>query len=155
MFEKFDASLTTVIEKSNENLRKLLAHSEGLMSKLFKSTLLRMEALSNSFERAVRSMSADVTDSMSHLHTAMSTLSTSALWTVEQEKKDEERRANNVIISGLVQQPGVGDREVTTFSPRSGVAVWLPMMKPKYPSTPFCRILRAIVTSVIISNLFG
>ncbi|ESN98209.1 hypothetical protein HELRODRAFT_177072 [Helobdella robusta] len=43
----------------------------------------------------------------------------------------------------------------TTFSPRSGVAICLPMMKPKYPSMPFCRILRAIVTSVIISNLFG
>ncbi|ESO02022.1 hypothetical protein HELRODRAFT_161245 [Helobdella robusta] len=44
----------------------------------------------------------------------------------------------------------------TTFSPKSGVAVWLPMMKPKYPSRSlFCRILRAIVTSVIISNLFG
>ncbi|ESO00462.1 hypothetical protein HELRODRAFT_175898 [Helobdella robusta] len=39
--------------------------------------------------------------------------------------------------------------------PEIGIAVWLPMMKPKYPSTPFCRILRAIVTSVIISNLFG
>ncbi|ESO08640.1 hypothetical protein HELRODRAFT_169525 [Helobdella robusta] len=42
---------------------------------------------------------------------------------------------------------------LTTFSPRSGVAVWLPMMKPKYPSRIlFCRILRAIVTSVIINK---
>ncbi|ESN99412.1 hypothetical protein HELRODRAFT_162959 [Helobdella robusta] len=76
IFEKFDSSLTTVIERSNEDLRKSLAHSEGLMSKLFESTLLRMEALGNSFERAVRSMSDAVTDSMNQLHTAMSTLGT-------------------------------------------------------------------------------
>ncbi|ESO10197.1 hypothetical protein HELRODRAFT_168073 [Helobdella robusta] len=134
IFEKFDSSLTLVIEKSNENLRKSLAISEGLMSKLFESTLLRMEGLSNSFERAVRSMSDAVTDSMCQLHNTMSTLSTSvsecqkqvlklnetpmieqmtkALWIVERERKDEERRANNVIISGLVEQSGINDRDI-------------------------------------------
>ncbi|ESN94356.1 hypothetical protein HELRODRAFT_164185 [Helobdella robusta] len=131
IFEKFDSNLTLVIEKSNENLRKSLANSEGLMSKLFESTLLRMEVLSNSFERAVRSMSDAVTDSMCQLHNTMSTLTTSvsecqkqvlrlnetpmieqmtkALRIVERERKDEERRANNVIISGLVEQSGIRD----------------------------------------------
>ncbi|ESO10384.1 hypothetical protein HELRODRAFT_183708 [Helobdella robusta] len=124
IFEKFDSSLTLVIEKSNENLRKSLANSEGLMSKRFESTLLRMEAFSSSFERAVRSMSDAVTDSMCQLHNTMSTLSTSVsecqrhwwtMWTmclVERERKDEKRRANNEIISGLVEQSGINDRDI-------------------------------------------
>ncbi|ESO04105.1 hypothetical protein HELRODRAFT_173192 [Helobdella robusta] len=40
---------------------------------------------------------------------------------------------NNNSKSGRTRNADVN----TTFSPRSGVAVWLPMMKPKYPSTPF------------------
>ncbi|ESN98650.1 hypothetical protein HELRODRAFT_162088 [Helobdella robusta] len=93
-----------------------------------------MEALSNSFENAVKSMSDAVTGSMKELHSAMSTLATSvtdcqkqvtkltespmletvtrALWSVEQERKDEERRSKNVIISGLELQPGCNDKDM-------------------------------------------
>ncbi|ESO12172.1 hypothetical protein HELRODRAFT_158635 [Helobdella robusta] len=113
IFEKFDSSLTLVIEKSNENLRKSLANSEGLMSKLFESTLLRMEALSNSFERAVKSIVSECQKQVLKLNeTPMIEQMTKALWIVERERKDEERRANNVIISGLVEQSGINDRDI-------------------------------------------
>ncbi|ESN94492.1 hypothetical protein HELRODRAFT_164349 [Helobdella robusta] len=94
------------------NLRKIVAHSESLMSKLFETTTIRMEALSNSFENAVKSMSDAVTGSMKELHSAMSTLATSVTDCQKQEKKDEERRSKNVIISGLELQPGCNDKDM-------------------------------------------
>ncbi|ESO05992.1 hypothetical protein HELRODRAFT_160096 [Helobdella robusta] len=71
---KSDSNLTKIIELSNENLRKTTVNSETLMSKLFETTVLKMEAISNSFERAVKGMSDAVTDCMNQLHMTMSTL---------------------------------------------------------------------------------
>ncbi|ESN94027.1 hypothetical protein HELRODRAFT_184488, partial [Helobdella robusta] len=124
-----------LLKKSNKNLEKVITLSNSSLEKIFEKFDSSLTlALSNSFERAVRSMSDAVTDSMCQLHNTMSTLSTSvsecqkqvlklnetpmieqmtkALWIVERERKDEERRANNVIISGLVEQSGINDRDI-------------------------------------------
>ncbi|ESO00310.1 hypothetical protein HELRODRAFT_176179 [Helobdella robusta] len=53
LLDKSYCNLTKTIEQSNDNLRKSLAHSENLMSKLFETTFLKIESLSNSFELAL------------------------------------------------------------------------------------------------------
>ncbi|ESN90115.1 hypothetical protein HELRODRAFT_182809 [Helobdella robusta] len=164
LFDKFDSNVTKLIEKSNENVRKSLAHSENILSKLFESTVIRMEALGNSFERAVKSMSEAVTESMGQLLTTVAALSTSvsecqkqvlkmnetpliesmtrALWAVDQERKDEERRASNVIISGMDMQPGINDKDAVSTLCENYLTLKPQIVKTrrinnKKPSRPF------------------
>ncbi|ESO08332.1 hypothetical protein HELRODRAFT_169142 [Helobdella robusta] len=136
LLDESDANLSKIIEQSNDNLRKSLAHSEKIMSQLFETTFLRIESLSNSFERAVKSMSNALTDSMTQLHATLSTLGNSvsarqqqvtklnetpmfetmtrALWNVEQERKDDEQRSNNIIISELELEQGGNDKDMVS-----------------------------------------
>ncbi|ESN92837.1 hypothetical protein HELRODRAFT_164968 [Helobdella robusta] len=81
-------------------------------------------------------MSNALTDSMTQLHATLSTLGNSvsacqqqvtkinetpmfetmtrALWTVEQERKDDEQRSNYVIISGLELEQGGNDKDMVS-----------------------------------------
>ncbi|ESN94321.1 hypothetical protein HELRODRAFT_164142 [Helobdella robusta] len=128
------------------------------MSKLFETTVIRLEALSNSFEFAVRSMSNSVTECMKELHSTMSTLDASifecqqqvvklneppmleimtrALWTVEQEKKDEERRSRNLIISGLELQTGSNNKDVVSSLCENHLTVKPQIAKTRVLGTP-------------------
>ncbi|ESO04321.1 hypothetical protein HELRODRAFT_172681 [Helobdella robusta] len=132
VLEKFNDNflkcLEKVIDKSNENMVKVIT--------LLNNNLDKIETLSNSFVRAVKSMSNALTDSMTQLHATLSTLGNSvsacqqqvtklnktpmfktmtrALWTVEQERKDDEQRSNNVIISGLELEQGGNDKDMVS-----------------------------------------
>ncbi|ESO00454.1 hypothetical protein HELRODRAFT_175887 [Helobdella robusta] len=132
--ESLEIVITKVMEKSSENMLKLI---DGLLEKSKENVEKVISFSNNNLKNLFVKFDSNMKQVVEKIHATLSTLSTSisefqkqvfkqnetpliesmtkAFWAVDQERKDEERRASNEIISGLEQQPGASDRDIVTL----------------------------------------